>query len=299
MNLGLSIKNVLRNMRIIYSCLFLVLFINKLAGATPIYSKQDSLLYEKYMIAFKSRSDVPLNRLITETVLYFRETPYVASTLESNKGEQLIVDLKQFDCTTFVETCIALGRAIQSGDLSFANYSKELKTIRYRGAQLGDYSSRLHYVTDWIWDNQKKKILTDITLSIGGITDDKVIDFMSTNSDKYLELKTNQGQRVKIKNIETDINKRNAYHYIPKADIYKFEDQIEDGDIVVFATSIRGLDYSHIGVAYHEGDQLKFIHASTKSMKVIIEPLSLSEYCMKSSRCTGITVLRLNDIKKH
>ena len=48
----------------------------------------------------------------TNWMLYFARRltgiPYVAKTLEVNNEEQLIVNLRQLDCTTYVETVTAL-----------------------------------------------------------------------------------------------------------------------------------------------------------------------------------------------
>ncbi len=278
-------------MKIILWILFISLSVIR-AEAQPVYTQQDLLLYKEYVTQFKKKSGLPLNDLIIETALFFKGTPYVASTLDNNDKEQLVINLRQFDCTTFVETCMALSKTIKTDDFSFSNFCRQLQTIRYRQSEIDGYSSRLHYVTDWIYDNQKKNILSDRTKSIGGITDYKVINFMSTHTDAYAQLKNNTEQQLRIKDIETAINKRKNYNYIQKADIYNVKNEIKDGDIIVFATSIKGLDYSHIGIAYHTQGKLSFIHASTKSMKVITEPLSLYDYCMKSSKCVGITVLR-------
>lgn len=272
------------------------LSINSFASKPHVaYTDKDYRSYQDYVSQFKTKSQLPLNKLLIETALYFKNKPYVGSTLDKNTAEEVTVNLNEFDCTTFVETCIALSRMIKSEDNSFDNFATQLESIRYRGGVASDYSSRLHYVTDWIYDNQKQGMLKNVSLSLNGIQDPKAINFMSTHKDKYPQLKNDLEQTNKIRQIETAINKRNNYIYIPKQEVGKIENLIKDGDIIVFATSISGLDYSHIGIAYHVADELRFIHASTNSMKVIIEPQSLSDYCLKSKRCVGVTILRLND----
>ncbi len=263
--------------------------------AETAYTKQDSLLYEKYAMRFASKAGLPLHELVIQTALYFKESPYVASTLENNKEEQLTINLRQFDCTTFVETCIALSRTLKSDTPSFSEFCHQLQLIRYRDGKISGYSSRLHYVTDWIYDNERKNLLSDKSIVLGGITDSKTINFMSTHSESYKQLRNDARLQSEIKDIEDRINEQKRYRYIKKADINKNTDRIKNGDIIVFATSINGLDYSHIGIAYRNKNRLTFIHASTKYMKVVVEPLSLSDYCMKSSKCTGISVLRLNE----
>lgn len=51
-----------------------------------------------------------------------RGVPYVAKTLEVNREERLVVNLRQLDCTTYVETVLALSRCMMQGKPTFANF---------------------------------------------------------------------------------------------------------------------------------------------------------------------------------
>jgi len=259
------------------------------------YTKNDSLIFEKYIESLKNESQLSLNELVIKTALYFEDSPYKASTLENYNTEQLVVNLREFDCTTLVENSVALAKTLKSNNCSFFNFCRQLQEIRYRKGMVQGYESRLHYITDWAYDNEKKAILTDISRELGGITDAKIINFMSNHPDSYKQLKGNINIQQKIKDTETLINSRKRYSYVKKANITSVADKIHNGDIIVFATSIPGLDYSHMGFAYYEKEKLTFIHASTRQMKVIVDNQSLSEYCKNSSKCTGITILRLNE----
>lgn len=278
--------------------LFLFLVSLLTVDAAVAYTAQDSLIYEKYIAQNKEDVNLPINKLIVRTALFFKDTPYVASTLDNNNSEQLVINLREFDCTTFVETCIALSRTLKTGDYSFANFCNQLKEIRYRKGEINDYSSRLHYVTDWIYNNSQKGILTDQTPSLGGEKVSKPINFMSTHPQSYKPLANSPQLQQKIANIEQQINQRDRYYVLYKNAINKADKKIDDGDVVVFATSIEGIDYSHIGIAYRHQGKLSFIHASSKYKKVTVEPQSLSSYCLKSSKCTGISVVRIGDITR-
>lgn len=282
-------------MRKIY-ILFLFFTMVLVTNAGVVYTKQDSLIYEKYISQLKTDATLPIGEVIVKTALFFRETPYVASTLDNNQSEQLVINLRQLDCTTFVENCIALSRTIKTGNYLFSNFCHQLQSIRYRDGKIEDYTSRLHYVTDWIYDNTKKGILKDETLALGGIKDTKAIHFMSTHTDAYKPLRNDIRMQEKIVGIEQQINNRAEYYVLKKENINKVSAQIKNGDIIAFATSIDGLDYTHISIAYHYNGKLTFIHASSRSMKVIIEPQTLSDYCLKSTKCTGISVFRAVDL---
>lgn len=262
-----------------------------------IYTQQDSVVYNRFVEQLNASANVPVDSLLVKTALYFKDTPYVASTLEDNDTEQLVVNLREFDCTTFVESCIALSRMLKTGDYSFSNFCDQLLKVRYRDGEIEDYVSRLHYMTDWVDNNIAKGILTDESNSLHGVIDTKTINFMSNHVNAYKPLQDSPEVRQKLKEVENRLNKRDGYYYVKKSSLKRIEDKIRDGDIIIFATSIHGLDYSHIGIAYHDGDRLTFVHASTKHKKVIIEPQSLFDYCMRSPKCTGITVLRLNGFK--
>lgn len=83
-------------------------------------------------------------------MIYFarqlRGIPYVAKTLEVNPSEQLVVNLHQLDCTTYVETVMALTLCAREQSIRFEDYCRWLRTIRYEQGKIG-YTRRLHYFT--------------------------------------------------------------------------------------------------------------------------------------------------------
>lgn len=273
--------------------LFLLFTASFIANAAVTYTKQDLLIYERYINQIKADADLSMDELIVKTALFFRNTPYVASTLDNNHSEQLVINLRQFDCTTFVESCIALSKTLKTKDYAFSNFCNQLQSIRYRDGKIEDYASRLHYVTDWVYNNTQKGILGNKSAALGGTLNSKTINFMSTHTNAYKPLRSNPNLQQRITEVEQLINSREGFFFVEKENISKISNQIENGDIVVFATSIDGLDYTHMGIAYRNGTMLTFVNASSKSMKVTIEPQSLFEYCMKSAKCTGISVLRI------
>jgi len=201
-----------------------------------------------------------------------------------------VVNLQAFDCMTFVENCMALSRTVCSKNPDFDTFKKELQTIRYRNGLIDGYTSRLHYTSGWITDNQKKGILADKTQTAGGIILPMHINFISTHPQAYNYLSKHPEDIEKIKQIEDSINSH-TYYYIPKEKIKDCEKQINTGDIICFVTSIPGLDISHLGIAYRKNGMLTFIHASTTAQKVIINPASIADYCKNIKSNRGIMVL--------
>jgi len=236
------------------------------------------------------RSTVDSNMVYT--ALFFLNTPYVAHTLDTLDREDLIINFREMDCMTFVENCLALSRMLQYPNPDMDCFERELRLIRYRNGALNDYPSRLHYTSDWIFDNVKKGIVEDITYALGGQKFKPEVSFMSENCLKYKHLKDNPEAVKEIEAIEHEINKRGSYYFLPKQEIGAHQSLIKSGDIICFTTSTPGLDISHLGITYRYKGQLTFIHASSTAKKVIINPESLVDYCNKINSNTGIIVLR-------
>ena len=247
--------------------------------------------YISYILEKKHKED--LDYILENTAIYFLEKPYVAHRLEIEGNEKLVVNLREFDCTTFVETVIALSQTVSSKVLTFENFINKLETLRYREGVLDGYSSRLHYFTDWIFDNEQVGLLKDITIQLGGITEKKSIDFMSTHRDAYSQLKVNDETLNKIIDVEKVINDRGIISYIPKANIDDITNIVPHMSVLAFSTSIKGLDVTHTGFVFQKGGKLTFIHASSSKNKVIIDSLSISEYCNSQKSCTGIILAKL------
>ena len=238
-----------------------------------------------------SVSKTSMDHLMLQSALFFLDYPYAAATLEGEEEETLIVDLRNFDCTTLVENCLALSRCLQYPAPDMEYFERMLRLIRYRNGLIEGYPSRLHYFSDWIYDNSKKGIVEDITHALGGRRIQLNVDFMSENYTKYPALQVDSSLVKTIRDQEKQINARN-YFYIPKSEIPLHKSEIKNGDIICFTTSIPGLDISHVGIAYHFRNQLTFIHASSTAGKVIVNPESLEDYCQKIKTNTGIMILR-------
>ena len=236
------------------------------------------------------RSTVDSN--MVHAALFFLNTPYVANTLDTLDKEDLIINFREMDCMTFVENCLTLSRMLRYPNPDMDCFERELRLIRYRNGILNDYTSRLHYTSDWIFDNVKKGIVEDITYALGGQKFKPNVSFMSENYMKYKHLKDNPEAVKEIEAIEREINNRGSYYFLPKQEIGAHQSLIKSGDIICFTTSVPGLDISHFGIAYRYKGQLTFIHASSTAKKVIINPESLVDYCNKINSNTGITVLR-------
>lgn len=279
-------------MKLILTIVGLLLITTSLM-AQVVYTSEDSAIFVNYIKVMEPKKDLPLHDLIVETALYFKGTPYVASTLEYTP-EKLVVNLRELDCTTFVESSIALVRTLKNKKPSFQLFCANLQQLRYRGMEIEDYSSRLHYTTDWIYINEQRGIVRDISKEIGGKVLPVNLFIMSSSADKYKQLEGNTQLIAKIKEQEQTINGR-PHYYIPKPAINEVSKNIRSGDIVCFVTTIKGLDISHVGFAYWKNGFLTFIHASSSAKKVIVNPEPLHIYIKEINHNQGVLFVRVKD----
>ncbi|MEM7370093.1 MAG: N-acetylmuramoyl-L-alanine amidase-like domain-containing protein [Bacteroidota bacterium] len=238
--------------------------------------------------------DLPIHQIAIEVGKRFMGTPYVAKTLEIEGEERLVVDMQGLDCTTFLENVVVMARLTQQDRLSLDQFHAELGTIRYRDGELEGYSSRLHYFTEWIHNNQEKGIIRDISQQIGGLVYDKPIDFMSTHRDAYAQL-SDDGLYQAIQKAEGQLNQTYPRYFIPKDQVQAVESRIQDGDLIAITTSIKGLDVVHTGFALHQKGRLHLFHASSGSKEVEISQKPLAEYLAGIKHQSGIMVCRLTD----
>ena len=227
-----------------------------------------------------------------------KNIPYVAHTLEVNKEEQLIVNLRQLDCTTYVENVLALTICDKKEKRTFRDFVKTLQDIRYRDGEINDYSSRLHYFTDWIENNTKMGFVREKQGPEPPFTKTQTINvyYMTAHPHFYTMLKGKTSLIEKIRQQEKAMNGK-TYKYIPKGEIANnqtFRNTISDGDIIAITTSKKGLDTSHIGIAVWHNDGLHMLNASQIHKKVVEEPMTLYEYMHKHPSQTGIRIIGVN-----
>lgn len=231
------------------------------------------------------------NDLTAEIGQWFLQTPYVEKTLELPGEEKLVINLTGVDCTTYLETVVTLARLAMKNEFSFAAFETELERIRYREGVNAGYPSRLHYFSDWMFQNQEKGILQDMTQEIGGIDYSNQPSFMSENPKFYPQL-SDPNNLTQIKLAESEIKTR-SYFFIPKEEISSLEKNIQSGDLIAITTSMTNLDMVHVGFALEKNGRIHLLHASSKNMKVEISELPLSDYLKANKSQSGIMVGRL------
>lgn len=262
------------------------------AAAAPIYQRADSL-----KIVALLRQDAGEN-----TVLYYARrfigVPYVASTLEVADPERLVINTRQLDCTTLVETVLALALTKGQGSDRFEDYARNLERIRYRNGKMNGYLSRLHYFAWWWHDNVRKGLVSEVSDARHFTAPMVVNDFyMSRNPEKYKMLRLHPEWVDSIRRMEVAQNGADGT-YLPESKTGGSRRElgaIRDGDLIAIVTTKEGLDYSHLGFAVWGKDgKLHLLNASSIHKKVVEEPKTLQQYLKEHKSSVGIRVLRLN-----
>jgi hypothetical protein len=253
---------------------------------------QDSIIFaERIDWALQQRLDtVPIGDAIAAIGRTFVGAPYVPGTLEVEGPERLVVNLRELDCVTFVETVLAMARVLHAGTPDFASFQRELVRIRYRDGVLTGYPSRLHYFSEWISDNEAKGIVDDVSADLGGRVDPGEISFMTRNPGAYRQL-GDTGTVAEIREIELELSGRERF-YIPQEGIEAVAAGIRDGDIIAATSTLDGLDIAHTGFALWVDGRLHLMHAPLVGTVVEISERPLAERLQRIDAQDGIMVAR-------
>ncbi len=221
----------------------------------------------------------------------FIDTPYRADPLAGGDDRRVVICLDGMDCTTFVETALALAMTVGEGRSSWRDFAYNLEQLRYRGGRPEGYPSRLHYITDWALDCGRRGILTEVTDRVIPRADYSVksLDWMTTHRDDYPAL-ADSATFAAIKAMESGFHGHRT-PYIKSSRVGSAT--LRDGDIVAFTTSRPGLDVAHTGIIKIVKGKPMLLHASSAAGKVTLEERPLADYLRRNRSLTGIRVFRL------
>jgi hypothetical protein len=238
---------------------------------------------------------LPIGELIGKIAMELKGTPYVGFTLELSKdAEYCVVNLKGLDCVTFFEDSLCLARMLKHGKSSPADLVAEVRATRYRGGNMGDFTTRLHYTTDWFVDNEAKGVVKILTPDLPGAQPfTQKVGIMSQHPENYRQLAAHPELLQKIMATEDKINAR-SLKYLPMDKLAAAEHLLQTGDIVGVCTTEQGIDIAHTGLCIK--DEQGVVHfmdcASTKrTMKVTLEG-QLSTCLNWSKSLTGVMFAR-------
>jgi hypothetical protein len=244
---------------------------------------------------------LPIGQLIGKIAMELKGTPYVGFTLElSRTSEYCVVNLKGLDCVTFFEDSLCMARMIKKGKSSPEDLISEVQFTRYRGGKMGDFTTRLHYTTDWFVDNEQKGTLKILTPDLPGAEPfTQKVGIMSQHPENYRQLKAQPDLLPAIRLAEDKINAR-SLKYLPMDKLKAAEYLLQTGDIIGVCTTEEGIDIAHTGLCIKdEQGVVHFMDASSsrRSMKVTLEP-EIGTCLNWSSKLTGVMFARPLEVRK-
>jgi hypothetical protein len=226
-------------------------------------------------------------------------TRYKHFTLEiDNRIESPSVNFQGMDCWTFFEISLAFARML---DEAGENWTPDrllhyIEVDRYRGGECtGEYLSRLHYLEDWLADNDRRGLVEDLTRSLGGRSVPHSAREMTQGWRHYRYLAANRSLLGPLAQMEARVSSRPLYQ-IPKNRVAGIESKLQSGDIIGIISKDRSGLYStsHVGLALRTNDGvLHFLHASAPHNygRVVVDA-RLSGYLYHFRTDSGILVAR-------
>jgi hypothetical protein len=226
-------------------------------------------------------------------------TRYKHYTLEiDNRIEAPSANFDGMDCWTFFEISLAFARMLDEPEDKWTPQTllHYIEIDRYRnGDCTGEYLSRLHYLEDWLYDNDRRGLIADLTKELGGRPVPHSAREMSVGWRHYRYLAANKSLLKPLARMEANVSSRPLYE-IPKDRVAKIEPKLKSGDIIGIVSRDRGglRSTSHVGLAMRTQDGvLHFLHASAPNNagRVIVDS-ELSKYLHRFRTHSGIMVGR-------
>lgn len=265
-----------------------------------VYEKQDSIKYTELIASLGKRpKEVSPAIWIAQQLM---GAPYVPNTLEIKDPEALVINLREFDCFTFVDVITAINHCLCAGHSTFKNFCNSLFNQRYfLRKQALTYTHRTHYITQWVINNKfnghihEYRVEDNIKKLTPLFSATQTIDlhYMTSHPEEYKMLKKHPNFIKELKDIE-NYHRGIKVKYIPKKLLNKSQEELKvlgEGDVIAIVTNKDGLDVSHVGfVTWKEGKPY-LVHASSRQKKVCIEKQPLYKYLKRDKSNLGIRVM--------
>jgi hypothetical protein len=258
-------------------------------GEPVVVDAADRAVLERYLDHARRHdlAALPLARRIAETGRFFLGTPYRAGTLDDGGTERLVVNTREMDCVTFVDNVLALALLDpRDGENSLPRFLENLRRVRYRDGEIIDYSSRLHYSTDWLFEMRRQGILGELPLE-GSIPFTGKVGYITRHPGAYPALANDPALVARVAAVEERVNAREQRH-LPKERVEARAGQLREGDIVLVTTTRAGLDTAHLGIAVEVDGKIHLLHASSDARAVVITGEPLRDYLKHIRHHAGI-----------
>jgi hypothetical protein len=188
----------------------------------------------------------------------YKPNPLIGSAASD---EVFTAALDGFDCVTYIETVLALARASTADD-----FIEGLRKIRYDRGRI-DWKRRNHYMTGWIRNNLRERIIAPVRArGVPIVSCDRILNVVPGLD----------AQRVRIR-------------CVAKSAVSRLAASMQTGDLIFFVSTRKHLDIFHAGIIVREDGRLLIRHASRRKGEVVEQ--ELSEF-LKENRMAGVIAMR-------
>jgi hypothetical protein len=291
-------RRVTARMRLLIFLPLLVLANVALAGLPMEVCFKGKSKFDELVSKADQWKSLPIGERVAAVGRAMVGTPYKSYTLEiDDHVEAPSVNLTGVDCWTFFETSLAFARMLNEPREKWTPQTMlhYIELDRYRGGACnGSYLSRLHYLEDWLRDNNRRGLVSDMTRQLGGVKASRQSAIeMTVNWRSYRYLRNDPSLRSGIRNMEESVAKMGLW-YVPKEKVNSIEGSLKTGDVIGIATHDGGkIGTSHVGLAVRLPDGIHFMHASAPRNygKVVLDS-RLTDYLYRYRSDAGILVGR-------
>jgi hypothetical protein len=226
----------------------------------------------------------------------------LVSGLEVNDNAPIVP--AQYNCTTYVETVVALAQSSQPQE-----FLRHLLSIRYKNGQ-PSFENRNHFPeADWIPNNEKSNNLVDITQRVANLAHVAVLtESKEIDRGKWLEsqVASNEVERKLASAITKEWHQpiKAQVHYIPIAEIPKILPHIPEGTVLNLVHKDNPkypVLITHQGFVIQQGNQVSLRHASlsghirTNELNSYIKHLANHEKRKAHWPLIGVNLNQIND----
>src|SRR5216117_898761 len=179
---------------------------------TTVFKGQDQ--FNRLVAKAKSENwkELPIGERTAAVGQSLVGTRYRHYTLEiDNRIEAPSANFYGMDCWTFFEIALGFARMLNEPEIDWTPETllHYVELDRYRGGECtGEYLSRLHYLEDWLADNDRRGLVDDLTRQLGGRTVPHSAREMTQGWRHYRYLKANPALLAPLGRMEARVSAR-------------------------------------------------------------------------------------------
>jgi hypothetical protein len=259
-------------------------------AAAPPAPPWTAVLQEWYERVGGPRPGEPFGELVLRAARAQVGKPYVRPP-ETGQAESLLIDLDGFECVSLVDAALAVARCLWMDSADQACFEREMLGLRYRDGRIEDFSSRLHYYSEWLAEQDAHGRIELLSEQLGGQHTPFTFDYMSQRAQRYPAMQDPE-IAARIAAVEQRLSAEDRV-WLDREAIAPIHDQLQNGDIVAIVGNRPGIFIRHVGIVDIAPDgRPRLLHASSLLERVAVSKGSVSSYVLWNDRRLGAVFAR-------